>query len=414
MPRETTNPRVRTPIDALLRVAMPDGLTFSRDADKRALIGRASFDLLGLPPTPEEVEHFLADQSTDAYERLIDRLLASPHYGERWARHWLDAAGYADSEGATAQDAVRNWSYKYRDYVIRAFNADKPLDRFMLEQLAGDELAGPIEGDLTSEQIEFLTATGFMRMAADGTASGDDSPEARNQVVADTLKIVTSSLLGVSVACAQCHDHRYDPVLQTDYYALRGVFEPALDWQAWKTPNERHISLYTAADRQRAAEIETEAQKIAAERAAKQTVYMAEALDKELTKFDEPLRGELHSAYQTAADQRTARKSSCSSSIQASTSPLASCISTIRRQPMTSRNSTSGSIRPERRSRPKSSCGPWLSPRVMSRKQNCFIAATIVSPSNQSLREPCRFAAPRAGVSSSPPRMPSYRPPVVV
>ena len=150
-----------------------------------------------------------------------------------------------------------------------------------------------------------MTATGFLRMAADGTASGDNSPEARNQVVADTLKIVTSSLLGVTVACAQCHDHRYDPVPQTDYYALRAVFEPALDWQAWKTPNERHVSLYTAADRQRAAEIEAEAQKIAAERAAKQAVYMAEALDKELTKYEEPLRGELRAAYQTAADKRS-------------------------------------------------------------------------------------------------------------
>ena len=116
---------------------------------------------------------------------------------------------------------------------------------------------------------------------------------------------MTSSLLGLTVACAQCHDHRYDPIPQTDYYALRAVFEPALDWQAWKTPDERQVSLYTAADRQRAAEIEAEAQKIAAERAAKQTVYMAEALDKELTKYDEPLRTELRAAYQTPADKRS-------------------------------------------------------------------------------------------------------------
>ena len=247
----------------------------------------------------------MADQSADAYEKLVDRLLASPHYGERWARHWLDAAGYADSEGGAMQDAVRTWAFKYRDYVIRAFNADKPFDRFLHEQLAGDELAGAISGDLSPAQIELLTATGFLRMAADGTASGDNSPEARNQVVADTLKIVTSSLLGLTVACAQCHDHRYDPIPQTDYYALRAVFEPALDWQAWKTPNERQVSLYTAADRQRAAEIEAEAQKIAAERAAKQAVYMAEALEKELTKYEEPLRSELRAAYQTAADKRS-------------------------------------------------------------------------------------------------------------
>ncbi|HEY4311850.1 MAG TPA: PSD1 and planctomycete cytochrome C domain-containing protein [Pirellulales bacterium] len=301
----STDPRVRNPIDALLRAAMPEGLSFSPDADKRVLIQRASFDLLGLPPQPEDVEEFVADTSPDAYERLIDRLLASSHYGERWARHWLDAAGYADSEGATVQDAIRTWSYKYRDYVIRALNADKPFDRFILEQLAGDEVAGPISGDMTPEQIELLTATGFLRMAADGTGSGDNSPEARNQVVADTLKIVTSSLLGVSVACAQCHDHRYDPVPQTDYYALRAVFEPALDWQDWKVPDQRHVSLYTAADRQKAADIEAEAQKIATERAAKETVYMAEAIDKELSKYEEPLRAELRAAYTTAADKRT-------------------------------------------------------------------------------------------------------------
>jgi hypothetical protein len=144
-------------------------------------------------------------------------------------------------------------------------------------------------------------------MAADGTA-GDNSPEVRNQVVADTVKIVTSSLLGMSVACAQCHDHRYDPIPQTDYYALRAVFEPALNYQSWKTPDERQVSLYTEADRQRAAEIEAEAQKIAVEREAKQAVYMAEALDKELSKHEEPLRTDLNTAYSTAADKRTAEQ----------------------------------------------------------------------------------------------------------
>lgn len=298
------HPRVRTPIDMLLTASMPAGLEFSTDADKRTLMLRAYFDLLGLPPTLEEAEQFLADESEDAYDKLIDRLLASPHYGERWARHWLDAAGYADSEGGAMQDAVRAWAFKYRDYVIRAFNADKPFDRFLQEQLAGDELAGPVAGDLTPEQIELLTATGFMRMAADGTASGDGSPEARNQVVIDTLKIVTSSLLGVSVACAQCHDHRYEPIPQSDYYALRAVFEPALDWQAWKTSAERQVSLYTAANRQQAAELETEVQQIAVDRGAKLAIYMAEAIEKELAKFEEPLRAELRAAYQTTADQR--------------------------------------------------------------------------------------------------------------
>ena len=296
---------IRTPIDALLRAAMPAGLSFSGDADKLTLLKRACFDLTGLPPSQEQISRFMADDSSSAYPALIDELLDSHHYGERWARHWLDVAGYADSEGATNQDAVRTWAYKYRDYVIRSFNEDKPFDRFIHEQLAGDELAGPIEGDLTEEQIELLTATGFLRMAADGTGSGDNSPESRNQVIADTLKIVSTSLLGMTVACAQCHDHRYDPIPQADYYALRAVFEPALDWQNWKTPQQRVVSLYTAADRQQAAEIETEAQKVAAERNEKQAAYIAEALGKELEKYEEPLRGQLKAAYDTPAGERT-------------------------------------------------------------------------------------------------------------
>jgi mono/diheme cytochrome c family protein len=301
---ESADARVRNQIDALVLQAMPEGLKYSPDADKRTLMLRAYIDLIGLPPTPEEADAFMADESADAYEKLIDRLLASPHYGERWGRHWLDAAGYADSEGGAATDAVRAWAYKYRDYVIRAFNSDKPFDRFLEEQLAGDELAGAVNGDLSPAQIELLTATGYLRMAADGTA-GDNSPEVRNQVVADTVKIVTSSLLGMSVACAQCHDHRYDPIPQTDYYALRAVFEPALNYQSWKTPDERQVSLYTEADRQRAAEIEAEVQKIAAERTVKQKEYMAKELEKELTKYEEPLRTELLTAHNTAADKRT-------------------------------------------------------------------------------------------------------------
>lgn len=306
IPEYPASERIRTPIDALLRQAMPEGLAFTPDADQRTLLLRVYFDLTGLPPTPAEAARFLNDQRPDAYEHLVDELLNSPAYGERWAQHWLDVAGYSDSDGRTTADTVRTWAYKYRDYVIRSLNSDKPFDRFLHEQLAGDELAGPQQGDLTPEQIELLTATGFLRMAADGTGSGEDTPEGRNQVVTDTIKIVTSSLLGVTVACAQCHDHRYDPIPQTDYYALRAVFEPALDYQAWQGPGQRQVSLYTAANRQQAAEIEAEAQVIAKERNDKQAVYMAEALTKELEKFEEPLRAKLREAYETPGDQRTA------------------------------------------------------------------------------------------------------------
>lgn len=305
VPQFAPEERVRTPIDALLRDAMPDGLSFSPDADRLTLIKRVYFDLTGLPPTPEEVDRWMADAGDDWYERLVDEVLASPHYGEHWGRHWLDVAGYADSEGYTVSDADRSWAWKYRDYIIRSLNADKPFDRFVIEQLAGDELAGPIAGDLTPEQIELLTATGFLRMAADGTGSGANDPVAQNQVIADTIKIVSTSLLGMSMACAQCHDHRYDPILQRDYYAMRAVFAPALDWQNWRTPQQRLISLYTEADRTRAAEIEAQANAIATERAAKQAEYMAQALEQELAKFEEPLREQLRVAYETAADQRT-------------------------------------------------------------------------------------------------------------
>jgi mono/diheme cytochrome c family protein len=140
-PRVRNHDRVCTAVDAFLLAKLEErGLTFSPEADRRTLIRRAAFDLLGLPPTPEEVDRFLADEAPDAYEKLIDRLLASPRYGERWGRHWLDVAGYADSEGYTGVDPVRPYAYKYRDYVIRSFNADKPFDQFIREQLAGDEM----------------------------------------------------------------------------------------------------------------------------------------------------------------------------------------------------------------------------------------------------------------------------------
>ncbi|MDA1232806.1 MAG: PSD1 and planctomycete cytochrome C domain-containing protein, partial [Planctomycetota bacterium] len=303
--RDDLRGRIRNPIDAFLLAQMPEGLTYADDADRHTLILRTHFDLTGLPPSAEQLQLWINDPSEDWYVRLIDSLLASPNYGERWARHWLDVAGYADSDGYTVSDPERPWAWKYRDYVIRSFNADKPFDRFVTEQLAGDELAGPKQGDLTAEQIELLSATGYLRMAADGTGSGEDNPTGRNQMIGDTLKIVSTSLLGLSVGCAQCHDHRYDPIPQTDYYAMRAIFAPAMDWQNWKVPSQRMVSLYTAADRTKAAEVSAEAGVIGTERAAKQTEYMAQALEKELQKYEEPLRASLKVAYETEAAKRT-------------------------------------------------------------------------------------------------------------
>src|SRR5437899_1346399 len=317
IPKTKTKDRVRTPIDAFLVSALvKQKLSFSPDAEKVTLLRRACFDLTGLPPTPAEVEAFLADAAPDAYEKLIDRLLDSPHYGERWGRLWLDIAGYADSDGYSDADPPRAYAYKYRDYVIRSFNADKPFDRFLIEQLAGDELARATQPNPTTSAAEpqlrqLLIATGFLRMGADGTATaGLGDPDAvRNQVVADTIKIVSTSLLGLSVGCAQCHDHRYDPIPQTDYYRLRAVIEPAYDWKNWRTPDQRLISLYTEADRKKAAEVEAEAKKLADEKETKQKQYIEEALTKHLNeKFESPLREQLRAAYDTPADKRTAEQ----------------------------------------------------------------------------------------------------------
>ena len=307
VPRPAAAERVRTPIDAFLLVELEKhGLAYSDEAAKAALYTRAHFDLLGLPPDRGELAAFVADDDPMAYERAIDRMLDSPRYGERWGRYWLDVAGYADSDGYTAADSPRPFAYKYRDYVIRALNEDKPLDRFLVEQMAGDELAPIDRKHLTPDDVERLAATGFLRMAADGTASGAADVElARNQVMADTLKIVSTSLLGLSVGCAQCHDHRYDPILQSDYYRLRAVFEPALDWKHWRAPGERLVSLWTEGERAKAAEVDAEAAKVAAVRAAKQAEFMAEALEKEIAKHDDELQGALKLAYETPGDRRT-------------------------------------------------------------------------------------------------------------
>ena len=252
----------------------------------------------------KEICEFVADDTPDAYAKLLDRLLDSPAYGERWGRHWLDMAGYADSDGDGSTDTVRPFAWRYRDYVIRAINNDKPLDRFVIEQLAGDELVPRPWTNLNPEQINLLAATGFLRAAPDGTAGGNKAEA--EQVVTDTLKIVTSGLMGTSVGCAQCHDHRYDPIPQRDYYQLRAIFEPALDPGQWRRPSERLVSMYTDADRKKAGAVDAEAAKMQSDFNQKQAAAVRAAFEKELEKFPASERANLQSAFDTAADKRTA------------------------------------------------------------------------------------------------------------
>ena len=298
--------QLRSPIDAFLQARLETkGLSFAPEADKQTLIRRLSFDLHGLPPTPDVVDRFLADEMPGAYERLVDQLLASPAYGERWARHWLDVAGYADSDGVTKEDLVRTWAYKYRDYVIRAFNSNKSWDEFLVEQLAGDELLTPPYQDLAPEQADRLIATGFLRMGPDGTSGSNDGQNvARNQVVSEVIKVVTTSLLGLSVGCAQCHPHRYDPITHADYYRLRALFEPAYDWKHWRAPGARLISQWSSEVRQQAVAVDKELQEIATKRDAELDVAVAKAVEERLAKLPAEIRERAKSARETPEKER--------------------------------------------------------------------------------------------------------------
>jgi uncharacterized protein (DUF2267 family) len=188
------------------------------DANKLTLIRRLSFDLIGLPPTPEEVDAFLADSSPQAVESLVDRLLASPHFGERWGRHWLDVARYAESNG-NVDNFLFPHAWRYRDYVISAFNADKPYDRFLTEQIAGDLLPA----DDVATRNSQLTATGFLALTS--KPRPQNNPDYALDLVAEQIDVLTVATMGLTVTCARCHDHKFDPIPQSEFYSLAAIFE---------------------------------------------------------------------------------------------------------------------------------------------------------------------------------------------
>ena len=194
------------------------GLTPAFAADRRTLIRRATFDLTGLPPTPEEIDAFIKDNSTNAFAKVVDRLLASPHYGERWGRHWLDVARYADSNGLDENVAFGN-AWRYRDYVVRAFNDDLPFDQFILEQLAGDLLESK---DVAIRQRR-LIATGFLSLGPKVIAEVDEK-KMELDIVDEQIDTVGRAFLGLTLGCARCHDHKFDPIPMADYYGLAGIF----------------------------------------------------------------------------------------------------------------------------------------------------------------------------------------------
>jgi hypothetical protein len=240
------------PVDCFIRARLDEHhLKPVSLADKRTLIRRITFDLLGLPPTPEEVHAFLGDESPTAYVKLVDRLLASWQYGERWGRHWMDVVRYADTAGDNADYPVPE-AQRYRDYLIAAFNADKPYNRFVQEQVAGDILArqGP-----RSRYAEQVVATGFLALSR---RYGTGPYELWHLTLEDTIDTVGRAFLGLTLRCARCHDHKFDPVTQEDYYALYGIFAStqfpwagAEEFHSMKKPREHFVALLPAPEADR-------------------------------------------------------------------------------------------------------------------------------------------------------------------
>src|SRR5262245_15309653 len=209
----------KNPIDVFILAKLSDaGLTPASASTRSQLLRRVTFDVIGLPPTPHEVNAFERDNLPGAWERVIDRLLSSPHYGERWGRHWLDLARYAESNGFE-HDEIRPDAWRYRDYVIRAFNSNKPYDRFIKEQIAGDELY--------PDEPEALIATGFNLLGPDMTDAASQA-QRRQNTLDDMTDTAGLAFLGMTIGCARCHDHKFEPILQSDFFRLQAFFAPAV------------------------------------------------------------------------------------------------------------------------------------------------------------------------------------------
>jgi hypothetical protein len=320
--------RVRNPIDAFVLQNLEEkGLTLSPEADKLTLLRRATFDVTGVPPDPGEIDAFLADHSPEAYEGLVDRLLASPRYGEHWARYWLDLAGYADSEGGKlSADHPRPYAWRYRDYVIRSFDADKPYDRFLLEQIAGDELVDYEHArTITREMMDDLIATGFLRMGPDSTSEREvNFVDDRLDVIADEIDVFSSGVLGLTMKCARCHSHKYDPLPQRDYYRLAAVFKGAYDEHDWLSPlydkektlgrllpyvdpNATPFELLEQDRHREERDRELKKQIDALKESLRQKAepVKKKILDERLSKLPKPLQDDLRNLIATPADKRT-------------------------------------------------------------------------------------------------------------
>jgi hypothetical protein len=307
--------RLRTAVDHFVEAMLEKhGLCLGPEADRATLLRRVSFDLTGLPPSLSEVAAFLKDTSADAYERMVKRYLSSPHYGERWGKYWLDAAGYADSNGYFDADTDRPWAYRYRDYVIRAFNEDKPYDRFVQEQLAGDELAGyGPDRDVTGPTVELLTATHFLRNAPDGTGESDgNADEVRTDkysVLEGNLQNMMNCLLGITIQCARCHAHKFEPIRHEDYYGLQALFVGAYAPEHWVKPDDRFVLVGTRSQREdyqrQAARVERQVKAIQDGLRTMAEPLIEQILEERLQSVDAGLRSALLQAFRTPPEKRS-------------------------------------------------------------------------------------------------------------
>lgn len=318
-PRKTAEPdvkhadRVRSPIDCFLLARLEaKGLGFAPDAERAVLIRRAYLDLIGLPPEPAAVAAFLKDERPNAYELLIDELLKSPHYGERWGRHWLDAAGYVDGKLDNDLGTIypNNGIWRYRDYVVRAFNDDKPFDQFLTEQIAGDELVDWRQAETFDDRTKsLLAATGFLRNVDDHTDFDQYGIEKRYEVVNETLDMFSTAVLGLTFECCRCHNHKYDPLPQRDYYRLMACFEPAFNPHAWKKPKDRYLADVSPKERaaidQRNAEIDQQVAELTKTETTLRQQVRQRVLETRLASIPEAIRSDVRQAVELKADQRS-------------------------------------------------------------------------------------------------------------
>ncbi len=301
LPHVSRSEMVVHPMDAFIEERLEDaGLSLARRATPAQLVRRVSLAITGLPPTTDEIRRFAADASPPTYRAMVEHYLASPHYGERWGKYWLDAVGYADSNGYFNADTDRPLAYRYRDYVIRALNEDRPFDLFVREQLAGDAMAGWNPGETaTQAQIDQLIATHLLRNGQDGSGESDGNPDElrvdRYTALESCQQIVTSAFLGLTGQCAKCHDHKFEPISQADYYRLQAVFYPAFPaahGELWQKPQGRivHAALQQAQEAWEAELTEATRQANQANQALQQFLKM-ERVASEILFVDESVAG---------------------------------------------------------------------------------------------------------------------------